>query len=55
MPSFEEDIAAAVDVMGVQAAGVIYGLGMTAWSSEEDRDAFLTIVAGKDGLGSASS
>ena len=51
MASLEEDIAAAVDALGVEAAGVIYGIGKTHWANEEDRDAFLKIVVGKDGLG----
>jgi hypothetical protein len=55
MPSFEEDVAAAVEVLGLHAGGVIFGLGMTPWESAEQRDAFLTIVQGRDGLGEQAS
>jgi len=41
MPSFEEDLAAAVDALGVQATGVIWGIAQTNWESAQHRDAFL--------------
>lgn len=44
MPSFEEDIAAAVDAVGIEKIGLIWGVGMTPWNSVEDRDAFLADV-----------
>lgn len=49
MPSFVEDVAAAVDALGVEAAGVVYGIGMTKWESAEQRDAFLKLVRGGNG------
>jgi len=39
--SFEEDIAAAVNAFGVQDIGLIWGLGLTLWKSDEERDSFL--------------
>jgi hypothetical protein len=42
--SFVDDIAAAVDAFGVQAAGVVYGIGLTPWKSDEERDGFLKTV-----------
>lgn len=47
MPSLPEDIAAAVDALGVEAVGVIWGIGMTDWESAEQRDAFLSEITGK--------
>lgn len=47
MPSLPEDIAAAVDALGVEAVGVIWGIGMTDWDSAEQRDAFLVEITGK--------
>lgn len=47
MPSLEEDIAAAVDALGVEAAGVVWGIGLTNWSSAEQRDSFLASVTRK--------
>jgi len=48
MPTFEENIAAAVDAVGLAAArrapGVVIGVGMTQWDSAEQRDAFLQYV-----------
>jgi len=46
MPHFTEDIAAAVDKLGVHAVGVVYGIGMTPWKSEMQRDEFLSYVKG---------
>jgi len=47
MPSFIEDIAAAVDVLGVKAAGVVWGIGKTDWESPEQRDEFLAYISQK--------
>lgn len=44
MPSFAEDIAAAVDAVGIEKVGLIWGVGMTPWESAEQRDAFLADV-----------
>jgi hypothetical protein len=46
--SFVEDIAAAVDALGVEAVGVIYGLGLTDWESDQKRDEFLELISGKE-------
>lgn len=46
MPHFTEDIAAAVDKLGVHAVGVVYGIGMTPWESEAQRDQFLNYIKG---------
>lgn len=42
--SFVDDIAAAVDALGVEAVGIVYGIGMTPWESNQERDDFLRIV-----------
>lgn len=47
MPSFIEDVAAAVDALGVEAVGVVYGIGMTKWDSAEQRDEFLKLIRGQ--------
>jgi len=39
--SFQNDIDAAVKVFGVKDIGLIWGLGMVQWESDEDRDSFL--------------
>lgn len=44
--SFVDDIAAAVDAIGVEAAGVVYGIGLTQWSSDQERDDFLALISG---------
>lgn len=47
MPRFEEDLAAAVDALGVEPAGIVWGIGMTDWDSAEQRDAFLASITQK--------
>jgi hypothetical protein len=47
MPSLPEDIAAAVDYLGVEPVGIIFGIGMTDWDSPEQRDSFLAEVTGR--------
>ena len=47
MPSFVEDISAAVDALGVEPAGIIWGIGMTHWDSADQRNAFLATIAQK--------
>ena len=46
--SFVDDIAAAVDALGAQAAGVVYGIGLTPWKSDEERDGFLKTISSGD-------
>jgi hypothetical protein len=46
--SFVEDIAAAVDALGVERAGVVYGIALTHFESPEKRDEFLSIISGKE-------
>lgn len=53
MPSLEEDIAAAVDVLGLHATGIVFGIGMTNWKSAEERDAFLRLIGEEQANGSA--
>jgi len=43
---FVRNIAAAVDALGIEPVGVIYGIGMTAWDSDQDRDDFLQLITG---------
>jgi len=45
--SFVNDVAAGVDALGVQNAGVIYGIAMTDFESTQKRDEFLAIISGK--------
>lgn len=53
MPSLEEDIAAAVDVLGLHATGIVFGIGMTNWESAEQRDGFLRLIGEEQANGSA--
>jgi hypothetical protein len=43
---FVNDIAAAVDALGVEPVGVVYGIGMTYWESDQQRDEFLELITG---------
>ncbi len=45
--SFVNNIAAAVDALGVEAAGVVYGIALTPWESDQERDEFLRLVSGR--------
>lgn len=47
MPGFVDDVAAAVDAIGVEAAGVVWGIGLTDWKSAEERDGFLRTITAK--------
>ena len=49
MPSFQEDIAAAVDALGLEKVGLIWGIGMTNWSSADERDQFLNLLTTPQG------
>lgn len=40
------DIAAAVDAIGVEAVGIVWGLGMTPWEDDDQRDEFLALIKG---------
>jgi nucleoid-associated protein YejK len=44
--SFVDDIAAAVDALGVKAAGIVYGIALTPWESDQQRDEFLSYITG---------
>jgi len=46
MPSLPEHISAAVDALGVEPVGIIWGIGMTPWESAEQRDSFLRAITG---------
>jgi len=45
--SFVDDVAAAVDAFGVRSVGIIYGIGMTPWQSDEERDGFIRLLKGE--------
>ena len=47
--SFVEDIAAAVDAVGVRSVGVVFGIGMTPWKDDAERDGFLALIKGEQG------
>lgn len=47
MPSFVDDLSAAVDAIGVDAVGLVWGVAMAPWESAEQRDAFLSGLTGK--------
>ena len=40
--SYQDDIAAAVNALGTENLGAIWGLAMASWDDDRDRDAFLT-------------
>lgn len=42
-----EDIAAAVDAIGVEPVGIVFGLGMTPWVDDDQRDRFLNLLKGE--------
>lgn len=44
MPRFEENIAAAVEAVGKDKVGLVWGLGLTDWESAEQRDNFLRAI-----------
>ena len=44
MPRFEDNIAAAVDALGVQPVGIIWGIAQTPWESDQERDQFLDLI-----------
>lgn len=48
MPRFEENVAAAVEKLGVDKAGIVFGIGMMPWSSDADRDYFLDLITRKE-------
>jgi hypothetical protein len=41
MPNFVDDVAAAVDALGPQHVGIIWGIGLTNWKDAAERDQFL--------------
>ena len=45
-PSFIENVSAAVDRLGVEAVGIVMGIGRTNWETAEQRDAFLDAIIG---------
>jgi len=49
MPDFVSDLAAAVDHLGVEAVGVVWGVAHADWESAEQRDEFLRSISGKQG------
>lgn len=44
---FVDDLAAAVDALGVEPVGIVWGIANTQWASPEDRDEFLRIITAK--------
>ena len=49
--AFQDDIAAAMDAFGGENLGIVWGLGMTPWRSDEDRDAFIQSAKELGGTG----
>lgn len=49
---FVENIAAAVEALGVEKTGIVYGIALTNWESDQKRDEFLRLVSGKSITGS---
>lgn len=47
MPSLQEDVAAAVDALGVEKVGLIWGIGNTDWKDADERDQFIKDITGK--------
>jgi len=41
MPAFQENIAAAVDAVGLEQLGLVFGIGLMDWDTSQDRDDFL--------------
>lgn len=48
MTSFLKDIAAAAEAFGPDKIGLIFGVAMTQWESEDQRDRFLAEVTSAD-------
>jgi len=46
-PSFIENVSAAVDRLGVEAVGIVLGIGRTNWETSEQRDTFLDAISGE--------
>jgi len=42
--SLEDDISAAVNTIGLDSLGAVWGLGMTSWANPRERDEFLSAV-----------
>ena len=50
MTPLKGNIAAVVDVIGMNNIGLVWGLSNVNWQSEEDRDVFLeAITSGRSG------
>lgn len=49
MPSFVEDLAAAVDALGPEHVGIVWGIALTDWESAEQRDSFLKSIKSQPG------
>lgn len=47
--SFEDDIAAIVDAVGLRSPAIVYELAMAPWKSDTERDDFLALITGKGG------
>lgn len=47
MPAFVDDLAAAVDALGVEKIGLVWGIAQTNWESAEQRDQFLRTIKAK--------
>lgn len=41
MPLFIEDLQAAVEALGTDHPGIVFGIASTAWENAEQRDSFL--------------
>lgn len=47
MPTFIEDIQAAVEAIGPEHPGIAFGLALTHWESADQRDQFLKTLTQK--------
>lgn len=44
MPRFVENLDAVVSAIGIEDVGLVWGLAMSPWQSETERDQFLNAI-----------
>lgn len=44
MPRFEENIAAVAEAVGFDKPGLVFGLAMADWPTEDERNDFLRLL-----------
>ena len=49
MPALKDNIAAAVDAIGVSNVGLVWGIANMNWPSEKERDDFLRALVADNG------